>query len=389
VEFFPVAVAGPPRGGSIWFFVRIDTDEGISGWGEMAFLGAYSRLSRALVGEVEAISQEYLVGRDPLARERIWADLYQRLSMHHPDYTRVSIISGFDIALWDIAGKFYDAPIYDLLGGMYRDKIRSYSYIYDVVPAASRKHYERWSRLWLDPEAVADCAQAMVEEGFDALKLDPVPPRGMLGGNDPGHLSLEVLSRAATTVGTIRERVGDRCDILIGTHGQMTTSAAIRLAERLEPFDPLWFEEPVPPDNAEEMARVAGSTTIPVATGERLVTVFEFQRLAEARAAAIFQPDLGSCGGITVAKKVAAIAESHYLEMAPHVWAGPIVTAASLQLDAAIVNFLIQESIYRSGGFFDELLTTPFHWEGGFISVPTGPGLGTGLREEALRNNRA
>jgi 2-dehydro-3-deoxyphosphogalactonate aldolase len=390
VDFYPVAVPAPHLGGRYWFFVCVETDSGICGWGEMAFLGAHDHAVSGLAAEVEAIAAAYFVGEDPLARQRLWSRCYQGLTMHHPDYVRVSILSGFDIALWDIAGKHYGAPVYQLLGGAYRDRIRTYSYIYDSAEDTERPNNPKSSNLHLDPEACAERAAAMVEEGFDALKFDPVPQRGGLTGPaDPSHLTLDILDRAELTVRRVRETVGAGCDILIGTHGQMTTAAAIRLARRMEPYDPLWFEEPVPPDNAAQMGRVAASTSIPIATGERLVTVWEFERLTAASAASIFQPDLGSCGGITAAMKIAALAEAHYAEMAPHVWAGPVVTAASLQLDSCIPNFLIQESIYRSRGFFDELLVRPFSWDAGYLAVPDSPGIGIDLNVAALEKHRA
>ena len=171
---------------------------------------------------------------------------------------------------------------------------------------------------------------------------------------------------------------------MVGTHGQITTASAIRLAKILEPFDPLWFEEPVPPENTKEMAKVARSTTIPIATGERLTTVFDFTRLLEDGAATYLQPDLGSCGGISECKKIAAIAEGYYAQMAPHVWGGPVISAAALQIDASIPNFLIQESIYKGGGFFDELLVEPLVWEDGYYAVPKSPGIGVDLRMAAM-----
>lgn len=178
--------------------------------------------------------------------------------------------------------------------------------------------------------------------------------------------------------------MGNEADILIGTHGQITPSVSRRLAKRLEAYDPLWLEEPCPPENADEMARIAQSTSIPIATGERLAWVHDFERLFSKGACHFAQPDLGSCGGITAAKQIAALAEAHYVLMAPHVWGGPLITAAALHLDAAIPNFLIQESIFKSQHFFSELLVEPFVWEDGDLLVPTQPGLGADLNEEKL-----
>ena len=177
-------------------------------------------------------------------------------------------------------------------------------------------------------------------------------------------------------------------DLLIGTHGQITPSCARRLARRLEPYDPLWLEEPCPPENYREMGRIARSTTIPIATGERLVTPFEFQNLFAEGACAFAQPDLGSCGGITACKKIATLAEANYVMMAPHVWGGPIITAAAVQIDANISNFLIQESIYKSRDFFDDIVKEPFEWEDGYLIPSDRPGIGIELDEEKLEQCR-
>ena len=389
VDTFTVTVPPPHRGGTEWYFLRINTDEGLSGWGEMAFLNANRNKSRSLNAEVEEIAAAFLVGEDPLRREFLWKRMYQTLFCHHADLIRMGILSGFDIALWDIAGKARNAPISELGGGLYRDRIRTYSYIYPSERSTYRSQRPH-GELWMDSEAVAVRAAEMAAEGFTGVKLDPVPLQGEHGEpSTPWHLSLEALDRAERTIRLIREAVGSRCDILVGTHGQMTAAAAIRLARRIEPYDPLWFEEPVPPENAKEMARVARATTIPIATGERLATVYDFVRLFEEGAAAIAQPDMSCCGGITEFRKIAGMAEAFYIDMAPHVWGGPILTAASVQMDVCTPNFLIQESIYKSDGFFDELVDEPFKWDKGYLIPSSRPGLGVELREDALRRHAA
>ncbi|MEX2297446.1 MAG: mandelate racemase/muconate lactonizing enzyme family protein, partial [Dongiaceae bacterium] len=180
----------------------------------------------------------------------------------------------------------------------------------------------------------------------------------------------------------IRDAVGDKADLLFGTHGQFTASGAIRLARQLEPFDPLWFEEPTPPEMPEEMALVARATTIPIATGERLATKYEFARVLEHRAASILQMNLGRVGGILEAKKIAAIAEVHYAQIAPHLYCGPIVGAANVQLATCTPNFLVLESIQQWGGFHAEILKKPMRWEDGYVIPPTAPGLGVELNEK-------
>jgi 2-dehydro-3-deoxyphosphogalactonate aldolase len=386
VETFSVAVPEPCRGGREWYFLKIVTDDGLHGWGEMAFLQANYNKSRSLNHEVEEIAANFLIGEDPRRREWLWKRIYQVALCHHADLIRTAILSGLDLALWDIAGRMRGVPIYELLGGVYRERVRAYSYIYD---RPNRKYYNDTRQLWKHPEQVAECAGEMAEEGFTGLKMDPIPQVSEHGdAAAPWPLSLEALERAEKTIRLIRETVGSRCDILIGTHGQTTPAEAIRLARRLEPFDPLWLEEPVPPESAREMAKVARATSIPVATGERLATVHDFVRLFQEGAAAIAQPDLCCCGGITEFRKIAGMAEAFYVHMAPHVWGGPILTAASLQMDVCTPNFLIQESIYKSDGFFDEIVEEPFRWEEGYLIPSEKPGLGIELNEKALKKYR-
>ena len=232
-----------------------------------------------------------------------------------------------------------------------------------------------------DPELAPERATHYVKQGFTALKFDSVMP---MSAFDTRQLSLEALDNAALVIKNIREAVGSKCDLLVGTHGQMTTSSAIRLAKKLEPFDPLWFEEPVPPENKQEMARVARSTSIPVASGERLSTKYEFMELLENQAAAILQPALDRVGGILEAKKIAGMAEAHYAEIAPHLYCGPIEAAANIQLATCSPNFLIQESIETFGGFYAEILKEPIQWEDGYIIPPSKPGLGVELDEAVV-----
>jgi len=192
---------------------------------------------------------------------------------------------------------------------------------------------------------------------------------------------LQALDHTENFVKKVRQAVGGKCDLLFGTHGQMTTSSAIRLAKRLEKFDPLWFEEPVPPENMQEMARVASSTSIPIATGERLAGKYEFARLLGLQAASILQMALGRVGGILEAKKIAGMAEAHYTQIAPHLYCGPIEGAANIQIDTCSPNFLIQEGIQTWGGFHAEILKEPVQWEDGYIIPSTKPGLGVELDE--------
>ena len=393
LETYIVEVPPPGYGGNYWFFIKLHTDEGIYGWGETATLGVFYRLQKSYVTLMEEIFESHLKGQNPLDRERLSKTLYAALSCRHSEYFTQGLVSAIDVALWDIAGKVSNQPVYNLLGGVFRDKVRSYTYIYNIKTGGEVRSD------WFDAGWIAENARYLVEEGFTGVKLDPVPmvhiepplKPGEIGTagyggmhRNPFNMTLEHYEKVEETIGALRDAVGNKADILIGTHGQMTTASAIRLAKVLEPFRPLWFEEPVPPENTKEMAKVARSTTIPIATGERLTTVFDFTRLLEDGAATYLQPDLGSCGGISECKKIAAIGEGYYAQMAPHVWGGPVITAAALQIDACIPNFLIQESIYKGGGYFDEIVVEPFVWENGYYLLPTSPGIGVDLDMKAV-----
>ena len=396
LETFIVEVPPPGYGGNYWFFIRLHTDEGIYGWGETATLGVYYRLQKSYKTLMEEIFEAHLKGENPLDRERLTKSIYSAVTSRHAEYSTMGLVSAIDLALWDIAGKVCNQPVYNLLGGAFREKVRSYTYIFNFKTGVGPRHN------WYDPGFVVENALYLVEEGFTGLKLDPVPMvhfepplkvpegeptqeiRNRGGYRNPFNMTLEHYKTVEDVVGALRDAIGNRADILIGTHGQFTTASSIRLAKVLEPFDPLWFEEPVPPENTKEMAKVARSTTIPIATGERLTTVFDFTRLLEDGAAMFLQPDLGSCGGISECKKIAAIAEGYYAQMAPHVWGGPVITAAALQIDATIPNFLIQESIHKGDLYFNEIVKEPFVWEDGYYTVPKTPGIGVDLNMDVV-----
>ena len=379
VNVKPYVIGTPPphRGGRNWVFVKLTTDDGVEGIGE-AYKVPFHPLTVARL--IEDIGETYVVGTDPFQIERLWRTVYygEGYESHdhhqHPDHTVMGVLSAIEMACWDIVGKALDQPIYNLLGGRYHDKLRSYTYLYPAPGDTSRRSPHT------DPQAAARSALAHLEQGFTALKFDPLID--VMGNRDPREPPLDRLDNAEAVVRTVRETVGNRADILIGTHGQSTTSGTIRFARRIEQYDPLWFEEPVPPENRDEMARVARSTTIPVATGERLATKFEFRELLEKQAAAILQMALGRVGGILEARKIAGMAEAYYAQIAPHLYCGPIEAAANIQVDTCSPNFLIQESIGRFDAFHAEILKEPITWENGYIIPPTKPGLGVELNEE-------
>jgi len=376
-ELKAYAIENPPphHGGLNWVFVKLVADNGITGIGEV-YNAPFD--PHAIIKMIETTGERFIIGADPFKTEELWRKLYMHGYNQHPDLTKMAIISAFDMACWDIVGKALEQPVYNLLGGQYHEKLRSYTYLYPLYTDATHKSTHT------DPVLAAEKAAEYVKLGFTAIKLDPVGP---ITRHSPVQLSLKTLDNAEAVVKNVREAVGGSCDILIGTHGQMTTSSAIRLARRLEKYDPLWFEEPVPPENRDEMARVARFTTMPIASGERLATKYEFRELLEKQAAQILQMALGRVGGILEAKKIAGMAEAYYAQIAPHLYCGPVEAAANIQIDTCSPNFLIQESIETFGGFHAEILKKPIRWEQGYIIPPTSPGLGVELNEDVLEKH--
>ena len=375
VKTYVVANPPPHNGGAYFVFLKLTADNGIVGFGEVYGVPFHPHRVSDLI---EDVVERYVIGWDPFKIESMWRIIYSSGFSQHPDLSLFGVLSGIEMACWDVIGKALDQPIYNLLGGQVHEKLRSYTYLYPA-PETETRDVLSVTDAFGDAEVGPSRATHYMDQGFTAVKFDPVMP---MSAFDPRQLSLEALDNAELVTRNIREAVGSKCDLLIGTHGQMTTSSAIRLAKRLEQFDPLWIEEPVPPENMREMGRVAHSTTIPVATGERLTTKYEFAELFQNQAAAIIQPALGRAGGILEAKKIAGMAEAHYVELAPHLYCGPIEAAANIQIGTCSPNFLIQESIETFGGFHAELLIEPIRWEDGFIIPPTAPGLGVELNEE-------
>lgn len=373
VKTFVVGNPPPHFGGRYFLFLKLTTDSNIVGYGEVYSVPFNPHVVARMIEDVCA---RLVIGSDPFKIESLWRRVYSSGFTQRPDLSMMGILSGIEMACWDIIGKEVDKPVYDLLGGQVHERLRTYSYLYpqdgDVTD------------VYQDPDLAAERAVEYAEQGFTAVKFDPAGPYTAF---DPRQLSLDELERCETFVRQIRAAVGTRCDLLFGTHGQMTPSAAIRLAKRLEPYDPLWFEEPVPPDNVDAMARVADHTSIPVATGERLTTKYEFARVLETGAASILQMNLGRVGGILEAKKIAGMAEAHHAQIAPHLYCGPIVGAANIQLSACSPNFLILESIQTWGGFHAEILEKPVLWQDGYVIPSREPGLGVALNERVAEQH--
>ncbi len=377
VRTFVVANPPPRFGGRYFIFVKLTTDSAITGIGEV-YVATFS--PHLVARMIEDVAERHLIGADPFQIETMWRQMYGRGYALRPDLTLGGIMSGLEMACWDIIGKELDQPVYKLLGGQVHERLRTYTYLYppdDVDAYADHPVYS-------DPDAAAEKAVAEVARGFTAVKFDPAGPYSVFDGRQP---TLEALDRSERMVRTVREAVGTTADILFGTHGQFTASGAIRLAKRLEAYDPLWFEEPTPPENPEEMAKVARATSIPIATGERLTTKYEFARVLQAEAASILQLNLGRCGGLLEAKKIAGMAEVHHVQIAPHLYCGPVVGAANVQLATCSPNFLILESIESWGGFHSEILKTPMQFEQGHVIPPTSPGLGVELDEAVALAN--
>ncbi len=372
---FVVANPPPHTGGRYFIFVKLETDAGVVGYGE-CYAATFG--PEVMVRAIEDIADRYLIGEDPHHIETFWRRAYSSGFSQRPDITLMGCVSALEMACWDIIGKEADKPVYELLGGQVHEGLRTYTYLYPGEGSVYPSDRGNEANVYNDPDLAAAAALAAVEEGFTAVKFDPAGPYTAFDGHQPRLADIDLSARM---VAAVREAVGTRADILFGTHGQFTASGAIRMARAIEPYDPLWFEEPVPPESPEVMAQVARATSIPIATGERLATRFEFARVLASGAASILQMDLGRSGGILDGKKIAAMAEVHQAQIAPHCYCGPIVGAANIQLAACSPNFLILESIRKWDGFHADLLMSPIEWEDGHV-IPSGaPGLGVELDE--------
>ncbi len=369
VRVFVVGNPPPHFGGRYFVFLKLKTTCGIEGVGEV-YAATFS--PAVVTSMVEDLYSRRFHGRDPRHIEALYRECYGSGFNQRPDVSLMSVFSGLEMACWDIHGKAVDEPVYNLLGGQVHARLRTYTYLY---PAEGESE-----DFYRDAERSAERACEYVAQGFTALKFDPT---GGFSAYDPRQPTLEQLERTERFARLIRNAVGDRADLLIGTHGQFTPSGALRLARRLEAYDPLWLEEPVPPDMPEEMAKVPRGTRIPIAAGERLTTKYEFARLLSLGAANILQLNLGRAGGLLEGKKIAALAEVHHAQIAPHLYCGPVVGAANIQLAACSPNFLILEGIQKWRGIHAALLRKPIEWHEGYLIPPTGPGLGVELDESA------
>ncbi len=368
-----ILVTAPPApgwGGRYWILVKLTTDDGITGWGECYASSVGPDAMRAVIADVFA---RHMEGENPENIELMFRRAYSAGFTQRPDLTVMGAFSGLEIACWDILGKARGRPVWALLGGRMNDRIRAYTYLYPDTGTD-------YDRFWIDPDQNAEVAARLVDQGFTAIKVDPAGPYTIRGGHDP---ALRDISRSVDFCHAIRTAIGDRTDILFGTHGQFTTAGAIRLGNAIAPYGPLWYEEPIPPDMLPEFAEVARSQPVPLATGERLTTKAEFGTLLRLGGVKILQPALGRVGGIWEAKKIAAMAEVFNAQLAPHLYAGPVEWAANVHLAASIPNLLMAETILTD--FHAALIGGAISCEGGFITPPDSPGLGIEVNEDLAR----
>jgi galactonate dehydratase len=343
----------PPR----WLFLKVETDEGIAGWGEPVLEGRAETLS-ALVGELS----DFLIGRDPRQINDIWQMLY-RNGCYRGGPVLMSAIAGVDMALWDILGKVHGAPTYALLGGAQRDRIKTYIWIGGDRPA----------------NLVVEAKTAR-ERGFSAVKMNVCEELTILD-------NLKKIDAIVRRLSELREAVGQTLDLAFDFHGRVHAPMARVLLRELESIRPMFVEDPVAPGNLEALAELSRSTSIPLAVGERMHSRGEFKALFEARAAQLINPDPAHVGGITETLKIGAMAEAYDVALAPHCPLGPIALAACLQIDALCHNAALQEQSlgihYNAGGDLFDYLTpqSRFAYRDGFLMIPTGPGLGVEVDE--------
>ncbi len=374
LEIFVVAPPAPGWGGRYWIFPKITTDDGIVGYGECY---ASTVGPKAMIAVIEDVFERHMLGENPENIELMYRRVYSSGFTQRPDPTVMGAFSGLEIALWDILGKARNRPVWALIGGRMNQRVRSYTYLY---PDPN----EDAAEFWVNADMTAQAAARAVKQGFTAVKFDPAGPYTIRGGHEP---AMSDISRSVEFCKKIREAVGDSADLLFGTHGQFSTPGAIRMGQALEPYNPLWYEEPIPPDNLLEFAEVARHVRIPLATGERLTTKTEFGMLLRAGGVKILQPALGRLGGILEARKLAAIAEIFNAELAPHLYAGPVEWAANIHLAVSIPNLLMAETIQTGGDFHLALIKNTLKWEDGYILPPEAPGLGIEFDEDLARKH--
>lgn len=339
-----------------WVFVKVYTDEGLTGVGE----GTLEYKEKAFLGAVEHI-KEYLLGKDPCNIELHWHTIY-RDAYWRGGPVLMSALSAVEIALWDILGKSLNVPVYQLLGGKYHDKVRIY--------------VNGWFAGAKEPEEFAEKAKLAVQRGVTAMKWDPF-------GKAYLQISNADLDKALRNIAAVREAVGNQVDLLIEGHGRFDVATGIKISKELEQFKPMFFEEPTPPDNLDALKAVRDKSLVAISAGERLYSRWDYRKLFDIRAADYIQPDISHAGGISELKKIAAEAESRYIPFAPHNPSGPVANAATLQLAAACPNFCILEIMYSDVVWRSDVTDEALIYKDGYIQIPNKPGLGIEIDEEA------
>ena len=357
---------------SSFIYVKVVTDEGIVGIGELHPASGTGGMPYLPLAGVKYCA-DYLIGQDPLPIERHWQHLFRRC-LFRGGADVMAAIGALDIALWDIKGKTLDKPVYELLGGPTRDKVRLYTHLVGNTP-----------------QALADEAGARVAEGFTAVRLYPFGdffPSGLENGRGLENMSYSGMIRnAEARVAAVRQAVGPDIDVMIDVVNRLTPAEALAVGRALAPYQLFFFEDPIEPENMDIWGHVAANLPMPVAMGERLYTIYQFKDLFAYKGAAFVRPDPSLAGGITNLKKIAALAEAHYVSVAPHNPLSCVLTAACVQVDAAIHNFAIQE--YPSDEYVNpkrDLVKEPIKRVGGYLLVPTTPGIGVELNEEAFKH---
>lgn len=338
-----------------WVFIKVYTDEGIDGVGEATL----EYKEKALIGAVEHI-KEYLVGKDPRDIENHWHTIY-RDAYWRGGAVLMSALSAVETALWDILGKSLGVPVYRLMGGKVHDEVRIY--------------VNGWFAGAKTPKEFGEKAKIAVKKGITAMKWDPF-------GKSYLEISNKDLNTAIECVGEVRDAVGDSVDLLIEGHGRFNIPTGIKIAKELEQFKPMFFEEPVPPDNLDALKAVRDKSPVAVSAGERLYTRWDYKRMFDLMAADYIQPDISHAGGIMELKKIAAEAECRYIPFAPHNPSGPVANAATLQLAASCPNFCILEIMYSDVAYRKDITTETLEYHDGFMKIPDKPGLGIEINEE-------
>jgi galactonate dehydratase len=353
-----------------WIFVKVVTDQpGLWGWGEATL----EWHTRSVVGAIQDI-EPLLLGEDPTRVEHLWQMMYRQHFWHGNGIVRGTAISGIDIALWDIMGKVYNTPCHKLWGGPVRDHIRLYSHL------GGGKMEDFYQTRPDDATRFAELAQAAVEDGFTAFKTMAVPETMSLEGMRP-------VRYAEACVAAMREAVGLDIDIMVDCHARPSPRMGHLFAKALEPYGLFWFEEPCWPETIDDIALIQRSVSTPIATGERLVGVHAFRELLEKRACSVLQPDITHCGGLSEARRIAAMAEAYRVSLAPHNPQGPVSTAASLELGFATPSYIICESVHSDVPWRDDVVSESFvvRREGRVVEPGNRPGLGIEINEAEVK----